>query len=84
LARVCRVGLGRRAGPAEQLASAEERVLYDDHAHDDGFRAEPTLLEFDVLSSGTDAVLLLNTTKGLYGFLVDAAGALSPLAMKVD
>lgn len=77
-------GLRMRVGPAEQLASAEERVLYDDHAHDDGFRAEPTLLEFDVLSSGTDAVLLLNTTKGLYGFLVDAAGALSPLAMKVD
>jgi hypothetical protein len=73
-----------RLGPAEQLASAEERVLFDDHAHDDGYRAEPTLLEFQVLSSGTDAVLLLNTTRGLYGFVIDGAGAVAPLAIKVS
>ncbi|HQY62093.1 MAG TPA: hypothetical protein PK141_11905 [Polyangiaceae bacterium] len=77
-------GLRMRLGPAEQLASAEERVLFDDHAHDDGYRAEPTLLEFQVLSSGTDAVLLLNTTRGLYGFVIDGAGAVAPLAIKVS
>ncbi len=77
-------GLRMRLGPAEQLASAEERVLFDDHAHEDGYRAEPTLLEFNLLSTGAEAVALLNTTKGLYGFLVDATGERSPLTMKID
>ena len=72
-----------RVGRPDQLATAPETILLDDHIRDGAYRDESTLVGFELLPFGKSAVLLLGTVEGVYAFLVDEGGKLSPLPTRV-
>ena len=76
-------GVRMRVGPPDQLATAPETILLDDHIRDGAYRDESTLVGFELLPFGKSAVLLLGTVEGVYAFLVDDGGKLSPLPSRV-
>jgi len=57
--------------------------ILDDHIRDGAYRDESTLVGFELLPFGKSAVLLLGTVEGVYAFLVDEGGKLSPLPTRV-
>ncbi len=74
-----RGGVRMRLGVPEQMASAPETILLDDHIRDGAYRDESTLVGLDLLPFGKNAVLLLGTVEGVYAFLVEEGGKVSPL-----
>ncbi len=78
-----RGGVRMRVGAPDQLAAAPETILFDDHIRNGDYRDESTLVGFELLPFGKNAVLLLGTVEGVYAFLVDASGKLSPLPSRL-
>ena len=78
-----RGGVRMRVGAADQLATAPETILLDDHIRDGVYRDESTLVGFELLPFGKTAVLLLGTVEGVYAFMVDADAKLTPLPTRV-
>ncbi|MDB5216256.1 MAG: hypothetical protein JWO86_4183 [Myxococcaceae bacterium] len=78
-----RGGVRMRVGAPDQLATAPETILLDDHIRDGAYRDESTLVGLELLPFGKNAVLLLGTVDGVYAFLVDVDGKLSSLPTRV-
>jgi hypothetical protein len=78
-----RGGVRMRLGAPDQLATAPETILLDDHIRDGVYREESTLVGFELLPFGKSAVLLLGTVEGVYAFMVDADGKPTPLPTRV-
>jgi hypothetical protein len=78
-----RGGVRMRIGAADQLATAPETILLDDHIRDGEYRDESTLVGLELLPFGKSAVLLLGTVDGVYAFLVGADGKLAPLPTRL-
>ena len=78
-----RGGVRMRVGDPEQLATAPETILLDDHIREGTYRDESTLVDFELLPFGKNAVLLLGTVEGVYAFVVDASGTLTPLPTRL-
>lgn len=76
-------GVRMRVGAADQLANAPETILLDDHIRDGAYRDESTLVGLELLPFGRSAVLLLGTVDGVYAFLAEADGKLSPLPSRL-
>ena len=79
-----RGGLRMRIGAPDQLATAPETILLDDHIRDGVYREESTLVGFELLPFGKKAVLLLDTVEGVFGFVVDAEGKLAALPTRMN
>ena len=78
-----RGGVRMRVGAPDQLATAPETILLDDHIRDGAYRDESTLVGLELLPFGKSAVLLLGTVEGVYAFLVDADAKLTPLPTRL-
>jgi hypothetical protein len=78
-----RGGVRMRIGAPDQLATAPETILLDDHIRDGVYRDESTLVGLELLPFGKSAVLLLGTVEGVYAFLVSADGKVAPLPTRV-
>lgn len=78
-----RGGLRMRLAPADQIASASDTVIFEDHLRDGSYRVESTLVDFQLVPAPGGVLLLLGTVEGVYAHLVDASGKLTPLATKL-
>lgn len=78
-----RGGLRMRLAPADQIASATDTIVFEDHLRDGSYRVESTLVDFQLLPAPGGAVLLLGTVDGVYAHFVDASGKLTPLATRL-
>ena len=76
-------GVRMRVGTPDQLATAPETILLDDHVRDGAYRDESMLVGFELLPFAKSAVLLLGTVEGVYAFLVETDGKLSPLPTRL-
>ncbi len=76
-------GVRMRVGAADQLATAPETILLDDHIREGAYRDESTLVGLELLPFGKSAVLLLGTVDGVFAYLVEAEGKLSPLPTRL-
>ena len=63
-----------RLAPSEELGSAPDEVIYDDHLRDGFVREESTMVGFSLWPTAHGALLVLGTTEGVYAFVIDAAG----------
>jgi len=79
-----RAGVRMRIGAPDQLATAPETLLLDDHIRDGVYRDESTLVGLSLLPFGKSAVLLLGTIDGVYAFIVGSEGKLSPLPTHLE
>ncbi|MBX3187676.1 MAG: hypothetical protein KF819_11700 [Labilithrix sp.] len=78
-----RGGLRMRLAPADQIASAPDTILFEDHLHEGAYRVESTLVDFQLVPVPGAALLLMGTVDGVYAHLVDASGKLQPVATKL-
>jgi hypothetical protein len=78
-----RGGLRLRFGPAGELPSLPDTVLYDDHVRDGTIREESTMVDFDLFPTAHGAILFLGTVDGVFAFLFDASGKPSPVRTRL-
>lgn len=78
-----RGGLRMRLAPFHEISSAHDAVIFDGHLRDGTYRAESTLVEFQLVPAPGGALLLLGTVDGMYAELIDDEGALHPVATKL-
>jgi hypothetical protein len=76
-------GVRMRVGAPDQLATAPETILLDDHIRDGAYRDESTLIGFELLPFGRSAVLLLGTVEGVYALVVEPDGKVAPLPTRM-
>jgi hypothetical protein len=72
-----RGGLRMRSAPAQAVAKAPDRVVFDDLLDGGKYVKESTLLGTKLLSNGVHALLFLSTNRGIYAFRVGPKGSLS-------
>jgi hypothetical protein len=79
-----RGGLRFRMAAPEAFARAPDTLIFDDHIADGKVVDATTVLGFRLYSRADFAVLLLSTLAGVHAFKIDAAGAISPFAIKMQ
>lgn len=75
-----RGGLRMRLAPASEVASAPDVVIYDDLVSEGEVRKTSTLVDMRLVPTERFAVLLLDTTAGLYALRIEPTGKIEPLS----
>ena len=71
-------GLRLKLAEPNAFAAAKTLVLFDDLWDERGYQAERTLRDFELVSFGAHAALLLHTTRGLHVLRVEQDGRIVP------
>ena len=77
-----RGGIRLRVGPATEIASAKDIVLYDDLIQDGKLQAVSSLSDVGLIAGDDHAILLLGTKNGAFALRVDLDGKVAPA--KID
>jgi hypothetical protein len=75
-------GVRMRLAPVRGLASANDQVVFDDRVRDGRVERESTLVGVRVFARSSFAIVILATTNGAHALRIDAAGAVSRVAIE--
>jgi hypothetical protein len=77
-------GIRMRIGRADAFATSTETIVLDDHIRADGYHDESGIVGTMLLPFDKRAVLLLGTAEGVYAYILDVDGKMTPLPSKVE